>query len=773
MAQIDVNLRDVYRVVRKRKWIILLAPVLMGVATYLLTEVPPATYSSQALIKLARSSTVSGLVAERLTYSAYDNMATQIMVISSTPVLEDVAKRLNMVRSGEDPQDAVDELRGRISAEQQNGSDILAVRGTAGSEEQSIALANTVVDTYIQHYKADRDKQWNETVSYIRRRNDEVTDELNQAQRALFEFRRNQGVNLTFDPNASIQLKERSATYEQRINDLESTLATITKIRQSKDYDALIEAYFLIDDGLARAMADEAARRASAWGEARNKRNALTAYQTDVSPPVIAAKEQLDQAEQHVAAQLNTLANRVQSLIADNKRLSESVDSQLASLSRQPELASQLDDLTVDVREKQDLANSLHKQLQDIELQQREQIDEITVVERAHSAATVPQPRRVYRSLVGVLIGILIGGVLAFVLEARDTSLGTIEDLEQHIKSVVLGIIPHLEKDVTCDRMKFDGGPAPTSEELDRFARLVVHFDPKSIGSEAYRTLQSNVASIMGKTNGKVLLVSSSMIQEGKTTSVTNLATAFAQSGKKTLLIDADLWRPSVDETFGLLRVPGLTDLLLDTRDPRECFRTIDDIILGKFGLRLAQATTGLEYLTILPAGRIVEKPNELLNTSALDDLLAEARNNFDIILIDVSPIVPAADAFVLARKVDGVLLACQIGRVARDVLKRTRMRVESAGGQVWGIILIDIQSEIDNRSGDFSYHHYRYDRHLDEPRNVMGRLKAAFGFGASRSKASTKKSYNRGRVPPTPPTTGSSAGSQEIRDVMSLTDDN
>src|SRR3954467_9670002 len=122
MAQVDVNLRDVFRVLRKRKWIIIFAPILMGLTTYFLTQIPPAIYNSQALIKLARSSTVSGLMAERLTYSAYDNMATQIMVISSAPVLEDIARRLNMVKQGEDPQDAVDELRGRVSAEQQNGS---------------------------------------------------------------------------------------------------------------------------------------------------------------------------------------------------------------------------------------------------------------------------------------------------------------------------------------------------------------------------------------------------------------------------------------------------------------------------------------------------------------------------------------------------------------------------------------------------------------------------------------------------------------------------
>jgi succinoglycan biosynthesis transport protein ExoP len=774
MAQVDVNLRDVFRVLRKRKWIIIFAPILMGLSTYFMTEIPPAVYTSQALIKLSRSSTVSGLMAERLTFSAYDNMATQIMVISSAPVLEDVAKRLNMVKQGENPQDAVDELRGRTSAEQQNGSDILAVRGTAGTEPEAMALANTLVDTYIQHYKADRDKQINETVNYIRRRSEEATEQLGVAQRALFDFRRNQGSNLTHDPSLAVQLQEKNSSYQQKINDLEATLTTITSIRQSKEYDGLVETYFIVDDGVARAMADEAVKRAAAWVEARNKKNALSFYQTDVHPSVIAANAQLSQAEQRVANQLDTLATRLKVIIAENKRLQAEVEKQAAALTRQPELASQLDDLTLDVQQKQELANSLHKQLQDSEIQQREQIDEVTVVERAHNAATIPQPGRTYRALIGAMIGILIGGVFAFIRESMDTSLGTIEDVEQHINSVVLGIIPHLEKDDTRDRMKFDRGPGPTAEELDRFARLVTHFDPKSIGSEAYRTLRTNVASIMSRTGGKVLLVSSSMIQEGKTTSVTNLATAFAQSGKKTLLIDADLRRPSVDKTYGIVRVPGLTDLLLDTRDPRECYRTIDDIILGKYGLKLAQSTTGLEYLTILPAGRIVDKPTELLNTPAIDALLEDVRSRFDVVLIDVSPILPVADAFVLAPKVDGVLLAYQLGRVARDVLKRTKQRVESVGGKVWGVILNDIQSEIDYRSGDFSYYHYRYDRHLDEPKTVMNRIKSMLRLRSSKPR---KPAIERRPPPPPPPIRPGggpeSSGSSEVRDVMSITDDN
>jgi tyrosine-protein kinase len=153
--------------------------------------------------------------------------------------------------------------------------------------------------------------------------------------------------------------------------------------------------------------------------------------------------------------------------------------------------------------------------------------------------------------------------------------------------------------------------------------------------------------------------------------------------------------------------------------------------MLGKFGLKLAQLTPGLEYLTILPAGRIVDKPTELLTAPALDKLLEDVRSKFDVVVVNVAPILPVADTFVLAPKVDGIVLAYQIGRVARDVLKRTKMRIEGVGGKVWGVIL----------------------------------------NGTANQKQPNKKPPSV--TPPPPAMTGAgSRGSRDVNDIISLTDD-
>src|SRR5579884_4248039 len=490
MAQIDVNLRDIYRVIRRRKWIIILAPTLMGLTTYFLTELPPPVYTSEALVRISRSTTVAGLMSE-IQYSPYDNMATQIMVISSRPVLESVALKLKMVKPGDDTQNAFDDLRGRVSAEQRNGSDILALRATAPTAEQAITLANTLVEAYVDKYRSDRDSKINETVSFLRKRSDQLTEELNQAQHSLFDFKRQEGYALARDPNRALDLQDKASQLKQKLDDLNTALDSINRIQESGEYDRLAQSYLTIDDGIAHSMWDEANKEAVTWLEARNKKEELLRSETEEHPQVRAADQQLKLEQTRMTSRLVNLAGRLRVVIGSTKASLDSNQKEQQTVDRQPELAAQLDDLTLTARDKQDQANAIRKSLEDAEIQQKEKVDDITIVEKAHSATTVPNPSRAYKGLVGALIGILIGGVFCFVLEAMDTSLGTIEDVEQHINSVVVGIIPHLEKDDVKDRIKLERGQTLAPEEMERLARLVTHFDSKSIGSESYRTLRT------------------------------------------------------------------------------------------------------------------------------------------------------------------------------------------------------------------------------------------------------------------------------------------
>jgi capsular exopolysaccharide synthesis family protein len=314
--------------------------------------------------------------------------------------------------------------------------------------------------------------------------------------------------------------------------------------------------------------------------------------------------------------------------------------------------------------------------------------------------------------LIGLLIGTILGGVFAMILESMDTSIGTIEDVEQHVKLPVLGVIPHLDvATVNENVMRDDMGSDVTSGDLEHISTLCTHFDLTAPVSEAFRTMRAQLEVLLKRNNWKTLMVTSSVLREGKTNTACNLAIVFAQAGHRTLLIDADVRRPRVHKVFGLSNTPGLTEVLLGVTDWESATRSMDDLILGKIGLNNTQITPGLEYLLLLTSGRKVDRPAELLNLEKFGALLAEMRDQYDIIIVDVPPALPVAEASQLAPGIDATLLAYQIGRIGREVLNRCKSRLEAMGGNVVGLVMNDIEAAIyDTRdSGYYGGYKYRY----------------------------------------------------------------
>jgi capsular exopolysaccharide synthesis family protein len=779
MAQIEVNLRDLFRVVRKRKWLIVFAPIVMGLVTFELTEAPPPVYSAEALLRISRVNTLAGLMTELVSYSAYDNMATQILVVTSQPVLEEVAYRLGLAQRGSNSQSAVEDLRSRVSAEQRATSDVLAIKAKAPSRDQAITTANTVAEVYIRTSDAENGKRLDETIQFIRKRLNEASVQQTQAEQALADFQRTNAPILYGNTPLPADAQEKEYLYRQKIADINRALAALDQMRQKKDYDAFMQSYIPTDETGVRTLAENLTRLLGTLGELQTRRAQLLTYQTGQSPQVQALDAQIQLEERRIEPLVSNLRRRLSAWLSDYEQLLETIVRQQDKISRQPRLTSQLVELQNAVKEKQSLVSSLSARLQEAEIQQRERVEEATFVQRAKTASAEVQRSTYYVILTGMLIGLLLGGVFAFVLESMDTSIGTIEDVEQYVKSSVLGIIPHMEtKDIRLQMNPKQFSSGVTEQDLGRFARLPTHFDSKSVVSEAYRTLRTNVDNVMGRENKKVVLVTSSVIQEGKTVSSSNLAVVFAQAGKKTLLIEADLRRPAIDRAFGISREPGLSDFLLGSSALKDCTRTIEDLILGKYGLDGAQVTPGLEYLSIIPAGTRIEDATGVLSSAVMDKLLADARQNYDAVIIDVAPVLPVTDAAILASKVDGVILVYQIGRVAREVLRRSKLRMESVNGTMWGIVMNDIQSEIDYKQGYFRYYHHAYGRPVSAQRNAAIRVKDKLVriFSKRRSGKHRRKSPRRPSMPPSPPFSGSSKGGgskdQQVRDIMSLTDD-
>jgi non-specific protein-tyrosine kinase len=199
---------------------------------------------------------------------------------------------------------------------------------------------------------------------------------------------------------------------------------------------------------------------------------------------------------------------------------------------------------------------------------------------------------------------------------------------------------------------------------------LVTITDPRSPASEAYRTLRTNLSFYSLDKPLRTLVVTSPAAGEGKSTTIANLAVTMAQSGRRTILVDTDLRRPTLHELFGAQMSPGLTDMIM---------AEAGDLPLQK---------TEVENLWLLSSGAKPPNPADMLGAARMEQIIAQLAEQADIVLFDAPPVMAAADAAILGARVDGVLLVIQAGKTRRDHSERAREILEKSRARIVGAAL-------------------------------------------------------------------------------------
>lgn len=204
---------------------------------------------------------------------------------------------------------------------------------------------------------------------------------------------------------------------------------------------------------------------------------------------------------------------------------------------------------------------------------------------------------------------------------------------------------------------------------------VIVYTNPRSPGAEAFRTLRTNVRAILNPPSGPTLrriLITSAGADEGKSEAIANLGIAFAQSGSRVIIIDADLRRPAQHLRFNLPNDDGLADLF-DRSDPSRA---------------LPLQATAIPTLRILTSGSEPESPADILASAELERILNDASADADLVLIDCPPVCAVADASVLSSRVDGVVMVVGAGVVKRDLARQARSQLESVRANVIGVVV-------------------------------------------------------------------------------------
>ncbi|MBU4304572.1 MAG: AAA family ATPase [Candidatus Omnitrophica bacterium] len=393
------------------------------------------------------------------------------------------------------------------------------------------------------------------------------------------------------------------------------------------------------------------------------------------------------------------------------------LDQQLSGLSSDDLEYSRL---SREVEADKKLYSLLKEKLEEARITEAGKVAGISVVDPAVTADAIPGPNRTFGIIISAILGLVLGFAFALVLESLDTSIGTIEDVEGIMHVPVLGVIPSVSMDDEEKskrrfffRFKRKILSKPKTEEEERHVRLILQYNPKSPGAEAYRNIYTNL-----KLDGtkKTFLITSAGPREGKSTALTNLGLAIAQTGVKVIIVSSDIRRPSLAKTFGIKREPGLTEVLLGMMPLDEAVRNITDFMLGEMKFDDIQRTPGLDNLWLLPSGQLPFNPAKLLESKELTNLIEEMKERFDIIIFDSPPILPVTDASILATQVDAVIMIYEIGRTSRDALLRAKNQLDAVGAKVEGIVLNQTRSETDVDVIFPYYYKYRYYREEDMP---------------------------------------------------------
>lgn len=293
-------------------------------------------------------------------------------------------------------------------------------------------------------------------------------------------------------------------------------------------------------------------------------------------------------------------------------------------------------------------------------------IENVQIIDEAEVPANPVKPRPMLNMAVAGTLGMIMSMLLVFFIEYMDNTIKTTSEVDKYLGYPVIGMIPK-SKDT----------------------ELINHSNLKSLASEAYRTLRTNIQFSNIDRNIKSLVITSSGPNEGKSTVISNLAIAIGHSDKKVLLVDADLRKPRIHQIFSAENLYGLTTVLSEAIDYK-------DIVIP----------TGIGSLDLLTSGPIPPNPVELLGSNKMKELLEKVIEEYDMVLLDTPPVGILTDAAVLSTNCDGVIMVCAVGQTVIKAAVNSKELLQKVNANILGIVM----NKIPQSKGEYKkYYFYNY----------------------------------------------------------------
>jgi polysaccharide biosynthesis transport protein len=701
-----LDIQKYFFILTKRIWLLLLCFMTAIVIMLVMMARQVPAYQATAKIHLTRAVGIpSNLQQQDMASIMGDYLYTQQNIINSREVIQRARAKLNLT-----PQEFAERFRG-LNVFPVWQTAIMAISVTGLEPAFCADYANAVAEAYIEFRETERAGSSQNTVVVLSEQANRLAEEIAKMEGNLLAFvRENSVVGIQERGNVAAsllaKLSQQSAEYRTQRMLLEAQQPLLAQasdevVLATLEYGLALPpmssgepgpeadssapgAEMLVEHGLVTPVHWNALKRENAILESR-----LISYRKkykDAHPLIQETLQQLQLNEEAVKVEIQFALKQYYSQLdalgireKAASRVEQQWEEQALEIDRKKK---EYENIERNLARLQRLYDLIFNRLQEVDISAGIQLDSVRILERALTPGGPIKPRNLQTLFLAALIGLGVGIGLIFALEFMDDSIRHPEDIVRSFGLPCLGLVPtaHWKQD-------------------DDASYWIGNVDSSSGFAEAYRNIRSALLLNPSGRDFKTLTITSSVPKEGKTTTSANLATSFAQTGYKVLLVDADLHRGGVHRFFGLQAGRGLSEILL-----------------GHSTMEQVLQHTPLDGLDFIGTGSFPDNPAELVLGRRMKDFLAQASENYDLVILDAPPVLAVSESTVIASQTDGTLLTIWSGRTSRKLVQVAIRQLLSRGAGLMGCVLNNLDLTRMGTYGAYSYYHYYgYDYRYEE----------------------------------------------------------
>ncbi len=685
--------RDIWRIILKRKWLIILSFVIctamMGTVTLLWWKFARG-YTATALLAVSPPpATMMQVGTPQYTKDVIErNKRSQAALVKHQSVLSGVADDRRF-KDASTPagkwlqkhrEDLAQELDEEINVSLMPETNLIRLSMTGTNRGELADIVNAMADSFVRHTEGITRRRRAGPIGKLQIEKDNLERRLREVRGQLAAAIRNSDIAAMQGRQSTIAIKLRMLT--QQIHEAEMELSTAETA--AKSYEDAVKDGSIVNDPQIRYMIDmdytlrslkaRMVEMETSLYNAEQKFGPKHRQVKDIRGIIQAIKDQIATREKEVfGAQAGAMGatRRMQKdaavkQLADLKNRLNEVRAEARGLER---TLGNIEAFRQEIEDIQIRITRVGTRLRDLRMlgsRRPGEVESETGPVTVHAYATEPRPDEWTRPRVavliplGVVLGLVIGFGLAFLLEFMDTSVKSPSDLAKRVDLPLLGMVPHGDD---------------LDEEIGDFRR-VTSIAPHSPAAEAFRQIRTNLLFSGPAQQRRSLLVTSPAPQDGRTSVTMNLAVSMAQAGRKVLVVDANFRRPAVAEMFPQAKDAGLSSALV-----------------GQAAWRDVVSTTDVPNLSVITSGPLPPNPTELLGSDSMGKIASEMADEYDQVIFDGSPLMVVADACVLGTQVDGVILVVRAGVNSTGIVQRSADRLNRVGARVLGVVLQGVRS--------------------------------------------------------------------------------